>query len=98
MKKIIRTNIKQKTRHLILAILLATVPTIITYGVLSVHGLNICHNLSANYREEKAIVLKKECDKEAWKTTKAYIVLIGFFITIPTWTWFYLSSKSKRYS
>ena len=40
--------------------------------------------------------LKKQCDESAWETTKSYIILIGFFITLPTWMWFYLSMKKKE--
>ena len=42
--------------------------------------------------------LKEICDKSAWDTTKSYIFLIGFFITLPTWMWFYLSMKEKEIS
>ena len=95
MKEQKKRGLKQTTGHLVLAIWLATVPTLITYGVLSIHGLNICRNLALNYGNEKNLVLKKQCDQEAWKTTKDYIVLIGFFITLPTWMWLYLSFKKK---
>tara|TARA_Y100001968_G_scaffold151750_1_gene138864 strand:+ start:760 stop:1050 length:291 start_codon:yes stop_codon:yes gene_type:complete len=89
-------RLRQKTGHLVLAIWLATVPTLITYGVLSLHGLNICRNLSNKQENEITLTLKNQCDKEAWETTKGYIFLIGFFITLPTWMWFYLSFKKKN--
>ena len=88
-----RKDLNLKLGNLILAIFLATVPTAITYGTLSIHGLNICRNLSTKVENSKDI--KEICDKTAWDTTKSYIILVGFFITIPTWMWFYLSMKKK---
>ena len=41
-----RKDLNLRLGNLILAISLATVPTAITYGTLSIHGLNICRNLS----------------------------------------------------
>ena len=88
-----RKDLNLRLGNLILAIFLATVPTAITYGTLSIHGLNICRNLNnkLSYAEE----IKDSCDEAAWDTTKSYIILIGFFITLPTWMWFYLSMKNK---
>ena len=91
-----RKDFNLKLGNLILAIFLATVPTAITYGTLSIHGLNICRNLSSKVNESAKI--KKACDDAAWSTTKSYIILIGFFITLPTWMWFYLSVKKKEIS
>tara|TARA_B100000700_G_C15059320_1_gene864662 strand:+ start:579 stop:875 length:297 start_codon:yes stop_codon:yes gene_type:complete len=88
-----RKDLNLKLGNLILAIFLATVPTAITYGTLSIHGLNICRNLSTKVENSKDI--QEICDKTAWDTTKSYIILVGFFITIPTWMWFYLSMKKK---
>ncbi len=88
-----RKDLNLRLGNLILAIFLATVPTAITYGTLSIHGLNICKNLSS--KVNNSIEIKKMCDESAWNTTKSYIVLIGFFITLPTWMWFYLSVKKK---
>ena len=89
-----RKDLNLRLGNLILAIFLATVPTAITYGTLSIHGLNICRNLSSKVTNSNQI--KLECDEAAWNTTKSYIVLIGFFITLPTWMWFYLSMKRKE--
>ena len=89
-----RKDLNLRLGNLILAIFLATVPTAITYGTLSIHGLNICRTLSSKVNASKEI--KETCDKAAWDTTKSYIILIGFFITLPTWMWFYLSTKKKR--
>ena len=91
-----RKDLNLRLGNLILAISLATVPTVITYGTLSLHGLNICRELSskASYSEKT----KETCDEAAWDTTKSYIFLIGFFITLPTWMWFYLSMKKKEIS
>ena len=89
-----RKDLNLRLGNLILAIFLATVPTAITYGTLSIHGLNICRSLSTNVSNSKEI--KKACDQAAWDTTKGYILLIGFFITLPTWMWFYLSVKKKE--
>ncbi len=92
-----RTDLNLRLGNLILAISLATVPTAITYGTLSIHGLNICRNLSSttvSYSNK----IKEKCDKAVWDTTKSYIILIGFFITLPTWFWFYLSMKKKEVS
>ncbi len=89
-----RKDLNLRLGNLILAIFLATVPTAITYGTLSIHGLNICRNLSNQISNTKTI--KEKCDNAAWDTTKSYIILIGFFITLPTWIWFYLSMKKKE--
>ena len=90
-----RKDLNLRLGNLILAIFLATVPTAITYGTLSIHGLNICRNLSS--KVDEATKIKSLCDESAWDTTKSYIILIGFFITLPTWLWFYLSVKKKDY-
>tara|TARA_B100000214_G_scaffold340203_1_gene286520 strand:- start:133 stop:447 length:315 start_codon:yes stop_codon:yes gene_type:complete len=89
-----RKDLNLRLGNLILAIFLATVPTAITYGTLSIHGLNICRNLSSKIDSSSEI--KESCDESAWETTKGYILLIGFFITLPTWMWFYLSMKNKE--
>ena len=89
-----RKDLNLRLGNLILAIFLATVPTAITYGTLSIHGLNICRRLSSKVNDTK--IIKEACDEAAWDTTKSYIVLIGFFITLPTWLWFYLSTKKKE--
>ena len=89
-----RKDLNLRLGNLILAISLATVPTAITYGTLSIHGLNICRDLSTKVSSSKLI--KQKCDEAAWDTTKSYIILIGFFITLPTWMWFYLSMKNKE--
>ena len=91
-----RKDLNLRIGNLILAIFLATVPTAITYGTLSIHGLNICRSLSSKINEANEI--KEICDESAWDTTKSYIFLIGFFITLPTWMWFYLSMKKKEIS
>ncbi len=89
-----RKDLNLRLGNLILAVTLATVPTAITYATLSIHGLNICKSLSNQVRP--SIEIKEECDKAAWETTRSYIILIGFFITLPTWMWFYLSVKKKE--
>ena len=89
-----RKDLNLRLGNLILAIFLATVPTAITYGTLSIHGLNICRNLSS--KTSQTDLIKQKCDEAAWDTTKSYIFLIGFFITLPTWMWFYLSMKKKE--
>ena len=89
-----RKDLNLRLGNLILAICLSTVPTAITYGTLSIHGLNICRNLSNTISSSNEI--KERCDEAVWDTTKSYIILIGFFITLPTWMWFYLSMKKKE--
>ena len=89
-----RKDLNLRLGNLILAISLATVPTAITYGTLSIHGLNICRNLSNNVSHSEMV--QEKCNEAAWDTTKSYIILIGFFITLPTWMWFYLSMKKKK--
>ena len=89
-----RKDLHLRLGNLILAIFLSTVPTAITYGSLSLHGLNICRNLSTSINSSENI--KEKCNHAAWDTTKSYIILIGFFITLPTWLWFYLSTKKKE--
>ena len=91
-----RKDLNLRLGNLILAIFLATVPTAITYGTLSIHGLNICRSLSNKVSNSNKI--KEICDEAAWDTTRSYIFLIGFFITLPTWMWFYLSTKKKHLS
>ncbi len=90
-----RKDLKMMLGNLILAIFLATVPTAITYGTLSMHGLNICRNFSSKVENKNKTELKLKCDQSAWNTTKSYIILIGFFITLPTWLWIYLSMRKK---
>ena len=89
-----RKDLNLRLGNLILAIFLATVPTAITYGTLSIHGLNICRTFSSKVGSSSEI--KKICDQSSWDTTKSYIFLIGFFITLPTWMWFYFSMKNKN--
>ena len=91
-----RKDLNLRLGNLIIAIFLATVPTAITYGTLSIHGLNICRSLSSKVSNSNKI--KESCDKASWDTTKSYIFLIGFFITLPTWMWFYWSMKKKETS
>ena len=89
-----RKDLNLRLGNLIIAIFLATVPTAITYGTLSIHGLNICKTLSTKVASSSEI--KATCDKASWDTTKSYIFLIGFFITLPTWMWFYWSMKRRE--
>ena len=89
-----RKDLNLRLGNLILAIFLATVPTAITYGTLSIHGLNICRNFSSKVNSSSDI--KKVCDQASWDTTRSYIILIGFFITLPTWMWFYWSMKNRE--
>ena len=89
-----RKDLNLRLGNLILAISLATVPTAITYGTLSIHGLNICRTLSSKVTPSNEI--KEQCAESVWETTRSYIILIGFFITLPTWMWFYLSMKKKE--
>ena len=91
-----RKDLNLRLGNLIIAIFLATVPTAITYGTLSIHGLNICRTLSS--KVENSSEIKATCDKASWDTTKSYIFLIGFFITLPTWMWFYWSMKKRESS
>ena len=91
-----RKDLNLRLGNLILAICLATVPTAITYATLSVHGINICRSLSKEVSHQSDI--KETCYKASWDTTRSYIILIGFFITLPTWMWFYLSVKKKEVS
>ena len=84
-----------KLGNLVLAIWLSTVPTAITYGMLGLHGMSVCNNLAQAYDLKKEVPLKKLCHEASWQTTRSYILLIGFFITLPTWFWFYISVKNK---
>jgi len=72
-----RKDLNLRLGNLILAIFLATVPTAITYGTLSLHGLNICRSL--NNKVTPSIEIKEICDETAWNTTKSYIILIKCF-------------------
>ena len=89
-----RKDLNLRLGNLIIAIFLATVPTAITYGTLSIHGLNICRTLSSKVTSTREI--KESCYESSWETTKSYIFLIGFFITLPTWMWFYWSMKNRE--
>lgn len=96
MLRIKREEMILRLGNLALAIWLSTVPTAITYGTLSLHGLNICRTISEKIENNKIKSLKPICEDAAWETTKSYIFLIGFFITLPTWFWFYISMKKKH--
>ncbi len=87
---------KLKIANLFLAIWLSTVPTGISYGIFGLHGLNVCRSLVNATEITNKTEIKAICDKSAWNTTKDYIFLIGFFITLPTWFWFYMSMKKKK--
>ena len=82
--------------NLFLAIWLATVPTAITYATLGFHGLNICKKIGQQSKVLPTRTDRENCDAAAWETTRSYIFLIGFFITIPTWFWTYMSMKKKE--
>ena len=71
-----RKDLNLRIGNLIIAIFLATVPTAITYGTLSIHGLNICRSLSSKVTDTYEI--KEDCYQASWDTTKSYIFLIGF--------------------
>ena len=62
-----RKDLNLRLGNLILAIFLATVPTAITYGTLSIHGLNICRSLSSKVSDSNKI---KEIWSCSWKNTK----------------------------
>ena len=96
MNKTNKNDLKLKLGNLFLAIWLSTVPTVITYGALGLHGVNICRSLNKNLEIQNKSKIKASCDKASWETTKSYIILIGFFITLPTWFWFYFSVKQKK--
>ncbi len=89
-------NLRLKIGNLILAIWLSTIPTGITYGTLGLNGLNVCRSLDSSMKGEYKELIKRSCDEAAWSAPKSYIFLIGFFITLPTWLWFYLSMKRKK--
>ena len=89
-------DMKLKLANLFLAISLATVPTAITYLTLGIHGSNICRTLSSQVEIDKKEGIQDLCQEAAWDTTKSYIILIGFFITLPTWFWFYISMRRKK--
>ena len=90
-----KKDFKLKLGNLLLAVILATVPTAITYGVLGLHGLNICSTLENKIEPQYRSEINNHCIDSSWRTTRSYIILIGFFITLPTWFWFYLSMKRK---
>ena len=91
-----KEDLKLRLGNLFLAIWLATVPTAITYGVFGLYGINICRTLSNNVEVSKKYEIKSLCQQATWETTQNYILLIGFFITIPTWYWFYMNMKIKK--
>lgn len=75
-----RKDLNLRLGNLILAISLATVPTAITYGTLSIHGLNICRDLSS--KVSPPIKIKEDCDKAAWDTTKKLYYTNWFFLLL----------------
>ncbi len=89
-------DLKLKIGNLVLAIWLTTVPTAITYGVFGLHGLNICRELNKELSVSTRAEIKDLCQRKTWETTQSYIFLIGFFITLPTWYWFYINMKNKK--
>ena len=91
-----KRDFRLKIGNLLLAVLLATVPTAITHGVLSIHGFNVCRNYEKQILIDETSEIRAKCNQIAMETTTSYIFLIGFFITLPTWLWFYLSMKSKN--
>ena len=91
-----KDSLRLKIGNLILAIWLSTIPTTITYATFGLHGLNVCKELERELQAKNVIEVKNLCDKAAWDTPRNYIFLIGFFITLPTWFWFYLSMKRKK--
>ncbi len=96
MKLVENNDFKLKLGNLVLAIWLSTVPTLISFGVFGIHGLNVCNNLVDQLEVVEKERVKPLCDESAWDTTSSYIFLIGFFITLPTWFWFYTSMKRKK--
>ena len=88
-------DFRLKLGNLFLAIWLATVPTFISYGVFGLHGMSVCSTLESKLEQKGKGEIKQLCDDSSWETTRKYIFLIGFFITLPTWLWFYLSMKRK---
>ena len=94
MKKLTKTEFNLRVGNLLLAIFLSTVQTAITYGVVGIHGINVCQSATSkiNFTDPK---IKDICRESSWETTRSYILIIGFFITLPTWLWFYLSVKKK---
>ncbi len=91
-----KKNLKLKLGNLALAIWLATVPTVITYGVFGLYGIAVCNELSQRPNITLQKNIDKACNEAVWDTASNYIFLIGFFITLPTWYWFYMSMKKKR--
>tara|TARA_Y100001968_G_C19406562_1_gene743991 strand:- start:1170 stop:1469 length:300 start_codon:yes stop_codon:yes gene_type:complete len=92
-----KENLNLKVGNLLIAIILAIIPTLITYGILGIHGMNICNRLTNKLpQSSEALITKKACQKSSWETTSSYIILIGFFITLPTWFWFYICMRRKK--
>tara|TARA_B100000700_G_scaffold314442_1_gene401029 strand:+ start:648 stop:950 length:303 start_codon:yes stop_codon:yes gene_type:complete len=96
MKKKSKSDLKLKLGNLLIAVSLATVPTAITYGTLGIHGLSVCNTARNKIETGNQQNYKRICDEAVWETTTRYIFLIGFFITLPTWYWFYLCMKRKN--
>ena len=89
---LLQDNPKQKIGNLLIAITLSVVPTVITYSTLKMHGYNVCKNIFLREEFERStITTLNECNIVSAKTTRSYIFLIGFFITLPTWLWINLS-------
>ena len=91
-----KDDLKMKIGNLITAIWLATVPTVITYGVFGLYGLNICNTYAEKIDRRIQPEENRLCNDAVWETTTRYIFLIGLFITMPTWYWFYISMKKQR--
>ncbi len=96
MQKAKRQELTLKLGNLFIAIWAATIPTLITFGTFTLYGLGVCNSLEervdATYKE----IVKENCDLSAREFSRQSIIIIGFFITLPTWYWFYICMKRKR--
>ena len=89
-------DLKLKLGNLAIAIVLSTVPTSITIGAFSLHGINVCNSLSNVPQVSEVKELNLVCEKAALETSYSYIIWIGLFITLPTWAWFYISMRKSK--
>jgi len=85
-----------KLGNLFLAIVLAIVPTLITYIAFGLYGLTVCRNMQSSNIEVITDSIYGLCNQTVWSTNNSWIILIGFFITLPTWYWFYYNMKRKK--
>ncbi len=90
-----KNDLNLKVGNLALAVILSTVPTVMTILFLNIHGLFICNTLESNLKGKEKLTTIEFCHSANTKLSYSYLVWIWLFISIPTWAWFYLNHQRK---